>query len=103
LEEQPLPAEPSHQPKRVLSLSNFWVLINIAVTVCLYCHIRKYHTVIGLYAYMLAEYGGEAKGSEEWGTGNYGDLGEKEGGVNLTAASGRWSPAEDRKQAQTHG
>jgi hypothetical protein len=52
---------------------------------------------------MLAEYGGEAKGSEEWGTGNYGDLGEKEGGVNLTAASGRWSPAEDRKQAQTHG
>lgn len=55
--------------------------------------------MIGLYVYMLTEYGGKDKGSEEWRTGNYGDLGEKEGGMILTATGGRWSLAEDGKQA----
>lgn len=62
-------------------------------------HLKKDHMMIGLYVYMLTEYGGKDKGSEEWRTGNYGDLGEKEGGMILTATGGRWSLAEDGKQA----
>lgn len=41
----------------------------MAVTVCIVT--IKDRTMIGLYVYMLAEYGGEKdKGSEEWRTGN---------------------------------